>query len=269
MSKTRPDFKRMLVRLPHSRQDYAAVAMTAELAALLGLDLVGTFFDESSLLRFAELPTTREFRAGGWHPLDTNQLTRELAFAAREAERLFDEAIGRHRPKASFAVEEGSPAKLISSAAGDADIIAIIEPKDPIERATHQFNELVAAAFRSTSSILLVPPVVRRFSGPVVVVAADADDPSLTMALAIAVSARERIVIVPSQDASPAASMMARAEAAGVLATLAPPALSGPTQPLPPPAGGRLLVMRRQQDGRAISFLPPHQMPVLLLCSSD
>jgi hypothetical protein len=94
MSKARPDFKRMLLRLPHSRQDYPAVAMTAELAALLGLDLVGTFFDESSLLRFAELPTTREFRAGGWHPLDTDQLTRELALAEREAERLFQEAIG-------------------------------------------------------------------------------------------------------------------------------------------------------------------------------
>ena len=269
MSKARPDFKRMLLRLPYSPQDYAAVAMTAELAALLGLDLVGTFFDESSLLRFAELPTTREFRAGGWYPLDTDQLTRELALAAREAERLFQEAIGRHRPKASFAVEEGSPAKLISSMAGGGDIIAIIEPKNPIERATHQFNELVAAALRSTSSILLVPPVVRPFSGPVVVVAAGANDPSLTMALAIAVSARERVVIVPSQDASLGASMMARAEGAGVLATLAPPAPSGPMPLLPALQGGRLLVMRRQQDGQQIPFPRPHQMPILLLCSSD
>jgi hypothetical protein len=269
MSKTRPDFKRMLLRLPHGPQDYAAVAMTAELASLLGVDLVGTFFDESSLLRFAELPTTREFRAGGWHPLDTDQLTRELALAAREAERLFGEAIGQHRPKASFAVEEGSPAKLVSSTASGADIIAIIVPKNPIERATHQFNELVAAAFRSTSSILLVPPVVRRFSGPVVVMAAGADDPSLAMALAIAVSARERIVIVPSQDTGLAASMIARAESAGVLATLAPPVLSGSTLLLPPLSGGRLLVMRRQQDGQQIPFPGPHQIPILLLGLSD
>ncbi|WP_161853451.1 hypothetical protein [Bradyrhizobium sp. CCBAU 051011] len=64
MGRRKPDFKRMLLRLPHSPNDYAAVSPIAELANLLGADLIGTYVDDGSLRNLVGLPDAREFRAG-------------------------------------------------------------------------------------------------------------------------------------------------------------------------------------------------------------
>jgi len=61
MSKARPDFKRMLLKLPHDRQDYAAVGVIAELADLFGVDLIGTYVEDLDLRGLADLPDVRGF----------------------------------------------------------------------------------------------------------------------------------------------------------------------------------------------------------------
>jgi hypothetical protein len=154
------DFKRMILPLPHSREDYAAVGTIAELAGLLSVDLVGIYVEDSSIRGLAELPHAREFRGGRWEPLSAEQLAQDVAFAAREAERLFLEYAGRYGPAPSFSLAVANPRE-----AGAEDIIVVIEPVNAIERATYQFHEWLEAAFRSASSILLVPSHASGFLG--------------------------------------------------------------------------------------------------------
>ncbi len=264
MARPKPDFKRMILGLPHSRQDYGAVAATAQLADLLGVDLVGTYFEDLSMLGLAELPSAREFRLGGWQRLDAGQLASDFARAAQEAERLFAEAAGRRRRTASFRTGKGSAADAISSEANADDIIVIIEPKSPIERATHQFGQLVEAAFGTRSSILLVPSLVVSVSGPVIVVAASLEDPCLDAALAVASAAGERMIVVPSaQSDRSLSSIVETARLVGIAATITEPAPGGTDIYLPASVKGRLLIMPRPL---AEERRPSHtQMPVLLL----
>lgn len=268
MVKPRPEFKRMIVGLPHSRQDYPAVAETAALAELLGVDLVGTFFEDSNVLGLADLPSAREFRSGRWRALSAEQLEKDFAEAARNAQRLFTEATGRRRPTASFKMARGSAAQAISSEAGADDIIVIIEPKSPIERATHQFGQLIDAAFRTTSPVLLVPTLSVEMSGPIVAVAAGPDDPSLAAALAVASSANESMIVVPSRSGLALSGVIDVARKAGIATSLSDPMLGEPDTLLPTFVKGRLLIMRRPKtQGRRRR--PPAPMPVLLLASPD
>lgn len=271
MTKAKPEFQRMLLRLPHSRQDYPAVENVAQLASLLGIDLVGTYFDESNLLRLAELPGAREFRSGDWQFLDPEQLAKDLAFAANEARRLFETATQGQRATASFNLASGSAAEQIAASASGEDIIAIIEPKRAIERVTHQFNELLSAAFESICSILLVPSSLERVSGPVFVVARSPDDPSLAAAISVARAAREPLMIIPDPRSNGAlAAILERARAAGVAASVVRPPAGSLEGSLLPATLGRLLVAQRSAPlGRRdlLSFRP--RTPILLLPSSE
>lgn len=271
MAKAKPEFQRMLLRLPHSRQDYPAVENVAQLASLLRVDLIGTYFEDSNLLQLAELPGAREFRSGDWQFLDPEQLAKDLAFAANEAKRLFAAATQGQPTLASFNLAKGALAEQIASSAGGEDIIAIIEPKRAIERVTHQFNELLAAAFASVSSILLVPSSFERLVGPVFVVATNPDDPSLAAAIAVARTAREKLIVLPEQTSNGAiAAIINRAKAAGVAATVVRPPSNSREGPLLAATMGRLLIMRRSDSlGRRDLLSLRPRTPVLLVSCSE
>jgi hypothetical protein len=55
---------------------------------------------------------------------------------------------------------------------------------------------LIEAAFRSTAAVLLVPPRIVRTKGPIVAIATAAGDPSIMAAAAIAVAAKETLVVI-------------------------------------------------------------------------
>jgi len=258
MTKVRPDFRRILLTLPHSRQDYAAVGLIAEFADLFDVDLIGTYVDDVNLRSLAEIPNVREFRAGCWEPLNSEQLARDVAFAAREAERLFLENASRHRSRLSFSSEVGVSLRD----AGIADIIAVIEPNSVIERATHQFTKSLEAAFRSASSILLVPAQAKRRSGPIIAVASGPDDPGIVAALAFASSSKERLILVPSQPSLSLSTALERASITGVATSLAEAAFLGGNILLPASVKGRLLVMSRKLLMERPAF---SQTPILLV----
>jgi hypothetical protein len=260
MSKAKPDFKRMLLKLPHDRQDYAAVKIVAELAELFDVDLIGTYVEDLSLRGFAGSPNVREFRAGTWQPFSSEQLAQDVAFAAREAERLFLKNAGRHRPKLSFNL-----AKEVSSReAGTEDIIVVIEPDSAIERATYQFMEWLETAFRSTCSILLVPGHAKRRSGPVIAIASGPADPAIAAALAIASSGKERLILIPSQPSLALSPVLENARMAGVTISLAEAVFHGGNTLLPTSMKGRLLVMSRKELMERPAF---SQIPILLVSS--
>ena len=261
MSKMKSDFRRMLLRLPPNRQDYTAIGIIAELASSLGIGLIGTYVEDSRVRGLADLPNAREFRGGSWQPFSTAQFAQDMATAAREAERLFMENAGPHKPALSFSVTRAL-ADDLREAYPD-DIVVVIEPNSAVERVTHQFNELLEAAFRSTSSILLVPGHAKRLLGPIIVLASAPSDPGITAALAMAASTGERLTLVSLEAPVDALSpVLERAKRAGIAFALAEAAVQDGRILLPAHVRGRLLIMSR---GRSTQQPRLPGTPILLI----
>lgn len=218
MNEARADFKRMLVRLPHSTHDYAGVGVAAELAGLLGASLVATFVQDAELVELAALPCVRELRplGGGWHPIEGPQLLRQLDRAVATARRRFQEAVRSTQVEASFNVATGSVANVMGVTAEDEDIIVIIEPRNPAERVTQQFTRLVDTAFSAAVAVMVVPSRIARTAGPIAAVISGPEDPGLHFALAIAAAAKERVIALAPAWANARAAIHELAEAAGV-----------------------------------------------------
>lgn len=195
-------FKRMVLGLPQNTKDYASVVFTAELAELLGLDLVGVFATDEGLRHIAGLSCVRELRAaGGWHRLDAEQLERCASQAAADARRLFGEAAKAMRKGAHFDLAKGEIGEIIGAQSMPDDIVVVIEPKNPAERVTLQFRQLLAAALSAPAAALLIPSRIVRRSGPIVAVATSAQDSSIQAALRVAESSHERLLLLAPAEA--------------------------------------------------------------------
>ena len=172
--------------------------LAADLAGLLNLELLGLFLEDSCLRDLAAIPFAREIRSlgGSWHRLNLDELTQDLDLAARNAERMFAEVAKRLPIKCQFEVMRGATAESISAISRTDDIVMVTEPINAAERATGQFQWLVEAAFQSAAAVLLAPTQIARNTGPVVAIAASADDPSLRAAALIANAAKEKLVVL-------------------------------------------------------------------------
>lgn len=171
--------------------------LAIELADLLHLDLLGLFLEDTSLRDLASIPFSREFTPlGGWRTIDIDRLSRDFELAARSIERKFMGAAKRLPTRYQFAVARGSVAETFASVSRRDDIVMIVEPQSPAERATRQFSWLLEAAFRSAAAVMLVPPQIVRTKGPVVAIAISPDDPSIQAAAAIALAAKEQLVTI-------------------------------------------------------------------------
>lgn len=196
------DFKRMVLGLPHNRNDYDAVAFAAGLANVLDLELIGIFAPDENLVHLASLPCSREFRLStGWQRIDPRQLEQGSIQAAVDARRLFGEAAKALRPGARFDLADEPIGEIISAQLSANDIIAVIEPRNPAERVTHQFTQLLGNALAAPSATLLVPSRISRRSGPVVAFATSDNDPSIIAALRLAQSTNEKLLLFTPPDA--------------------------------------------------------------------
>lgn len=197
MASQSPSFKRLVLGLQPNAAN-RSMRFAAELADMLQLELLGLFLDDSSLRDLAHFPFVREFRgpAGGWQPIDIERVSRDIEVAAGNLKRIFEQATQELEMAARFEVARGSLAESIAAISRADDILAIVEPFNPAERATSQFAWLSEAAFRSRAAVLLVPSRIRRSRGPIVAIAAAADDPSIHAAARLAIAAREELVII-------------------------------------------------------------------------
>jgi hypothetical protein len=194
-------FKRVVLGLHATAPDRMQFAV--KMADLLQLELLGLFIEDTSLHALASIPFAREFRtlSGDWHSISPPQVSQDLRVAARSAERSFADAAKRLATRWQFEVIQGSTAETIASISQTGDIVVIIEPRSPAERATQQFAWLVDAALRSHAAVMLVPARVLRTAGPVVAIAESPADPSIAAAAHIAIAAREDLIIA-SHDTS-------------------------------------------------------------------
>lgn len=211
-------FKRVVLPLPHSAQDYMAVAFAAEFADLMGLDLLGLFAEDDRLMNLAILPCVRALGAPGegWHRLDAQQLERGLSLLAAEARRQFREAVKTLRVGARFDLAKGEIGETVCAQSMADDIIAIVEPANPAERMTYQFRQLLDAAIRASASALVIPSRISRRKGPVVVVASDEGDPSIRMGLSVARAVHEGLIVLSPAGGAGAAPPPALAGAVPV-----------------------------------------------------
>jgi hypothetical protein len=269
MMKRPRNYKRMVLGLPHSQKDYVSVAFAAELAAMLGVDLVGIFAGDGALAGLAELPCVREFRfSGGWRRLDAGQIERGSNQAAAEARRLFAEAVKALRTGSRFDLASGSIGDIIGSQSAPDDIVVVIEPKNPAERVTYQFRHFLDAALAAPAATLLVPSHISRRSGPVVAIATSGEDSSISAALRVAESSREKLLVLAPADADE--NIRARLAAAGEVAVDRRPISSGKLEAAELSAllariGERFVVLSRQPDPRLPFRLSSEQaVPVLV-----
>jgi len=197
------NFKRVVLELHPSVPD-RTMRLAVELADLLHLELLGLFLEDTSLRDLASIPFAREFRplGGGWHPLNLDRLSHDLEVAVHSTERVFADAAKHLLTKSQFEVIRGPTAETIVSISRTGDIVMIVEPLNPAERATQQFSWLVEAAFRSVAAVMLVPTQIARTVGPVVAIATNPDDPSVRAAAAIAIAAKEDLIIVRCYEES-------------------------------------------------------------------
>jgi hypothetical protein len=218
-------FRRLILDLRQRSPD-PALRVAAELAARLKLDLVGVFVEDSNLLGLAALPFAREIRpsAGTWHAIAADDMARDLALAARRAERRFAALTRELGRAAQFERRQGSPADAIQDLSRHDDVIVVLEPASPAERYAHAFASMVAAAFRSAATVLIVPARVVRDSGPIVALATGPDDPTIAAAMMLADALGSEAVVLDSR-----ASGLRRLEERMIVAargTLADAALS-------------------------------------------
>jgi hypothetical protein len=204
-----PGFKRIVLPLPHSAKDYVSVAFAAELADLMGVDLLGVFAEDDRLTDLAGLSCVRELRLAGdgWHRLDAQQLERGLSLLADEARRQFREAARALRVGVRFDLARGQIGETIFAQSMAGDIIAIVEPANLAERMTHQFRQLLNAAMNTSASALMIPSRISRRKGPVVVVARGEADPSIEMGLRVAQAVHESLIVLAAQGAGEAPSV--------------------------------------------------------------
>jgi hypothetical protein len=92
-------------------------------------------------------------------------------------------------------VIRGPTAGTIRAIVQAGDIVMIIEPANPADRATQQFSWLMEAAFQSTAAVVIVPREVRRTSGSIVAISTGPEDPSIDIAGAIALAAKEKLIV--------------------------------------------------------------------------
>ena len=187
----------------HRRAGGGTMQLAAELAGRLHLDLVGLFIADSRLSGLAGLPFVREFRpfGGGWQPLQTERLARELEMASEAMQRTFTAAVEGVPTACRFEVARGTTATAFGQASQAGDILMIEEPASAAEQATEQSRDLIEAALRSSASVLLVPRQFSRVRGVVVAVAARPDDPSIRIATALASAIGQDLVILETFEA--------------------------------------------------------------------
>jgi hypothetical protein len=264
-------FNRILLGVQRGVPDQT-MRLAAELADLLQIELIGLFLEDDGLRSLARLPFTREFQllGGGWRPLDLARLSHDLELAAKSAERAFAETARQHQTRYQFKIIQGPITEAIASVSAAGDIVMLAEHPNPAERMTQQFLWLRDAAFQSPAAVMLVPSRVVRKTGPVIAIAAAADDPSIDTAAAIAATAKADLIVIdafndagtdprPSVDPGRAAKRLALGSAAlfdpaGAISALRP-------------TEERLIVMRRGvlDERFASAIAAARHVPVLMI----
>jgi hypothetical protein len=188
-------FQRMVVALPQSKTGMGAIEMTVNLATRLGLDLIGSFVEGIEGEKLASL-ALREFRPSqGWQPIEISRLAHDLNVVAQQIQQDFEQIVRKYARTGHFDFLRVAQQGALFERLQPTDILALLEPSYPLERITHQFTDLVRTALEGKSALMLVPKEPTG-EGPLVAIISGLDDPALAMALSVAATAREPLIVM-------------------------------------------------------------------------
>jgi hypothetical protein len=195
---TAPRPGRVILHLHQGATERAIIRAAAEFARMLGVTLQGVFLEDEALPELAALPFVREFRlgTGAWQKLDRRQIAEEQRAATAEARRALNEAAAALGVAQLFEIISGDPALFVATTSQAGDIIVVAQPRLPAERLVHATARWLEAAHACAASVLLVPQVLARRAGPVAAVVCAASDPTLGIAVRIAVAADEALLLL-------------------------------------------------------------------------
>ncbi len=272
-------FKRFIINLPQWPVEHAVMEATAGFAELLKLHLTAAFVEDAEIHRLAAMPGLRELRAlgAGWHPVDPAQWHKALEDAAAKAKVTFEAAIRNRTIESSFLTIRGTTRTLVSELQSE-DIVVVMQPKNPAERVSQQYIDLLEEAFSTRAAVMMVPARMARSSGPVVAIARRVADPSVGIAHAVATAVKEGLIVVPTFDGEQQAALLDRisegqrvpvriGEAAGLVPEMTACSFSTAR------AHERLVIMTRTGEGRglsvAIDIVTRCRVPVLTVPDTD
>lgn len=262
---------RLLLDLRHAASDPAALAAVLGLARLLELDPLGIFVEDEDVFCLAGLPFAREIclPMSAWRALDPARLAAEMADLGEQARRAFERASAELGRPVQFARLRGDPGALLADQAGAADIIALAATAGPAGLADAAMRRLEATVLGVGRTVLMLPPRLMRTRGPVAAVISGSVADELELAIRVAVSSGERLLLLSAASARETAEAVAAAEASGMAAArIAVRALAAPTGEAIlaglAGVGERLLVLPRARAGDRLSLLAAARgVPVL------
>ena len=194
------------------------ILAAAELAQLLGIALHGVFMQDDALANLADLPFMREFRlgAGGWQKLERQRLVAEQCAAAAEAQRLMNEIAGALGVTQLFEIISGDPALFVAATSQAGDVIVVAQSRLPAERLVHSTARWLESAHACAASVMLVPQMITRRTGPIAAVVCAQADPALDVAPRIAMAAGEPLLLLLHGSPDLAQGAVEHARAAGL-----------------------------------------------------
>ena len=273
MTTQRSRYRRLLLDLRHTGGDPATLAAVLGLARLLEVDPHGIFIEDEDVFCLAGLPFARELclPMGAWRALDPVRLTDEMAALAEQARRALERAsAGLGRP-AQFTRLRGDPGALLAEQASEADIIALVASAAPAGLADAAMRRLEEVVLGTARTVLMLPPRVQRTRGPVAAVISGAAADELDLAVRLAVTAGEPLMLLSAAGDQDTTEAVAAAEASGMAAarivvrmltaSTGEAILAGLAG-----AGERLLVLPRARAGTRLSPLAAARgVPVLAI----
>ncbi len=171
--KARPRFRRILMALDPSSEDFSTIEEAAALARRLSADLLSLFVEDIDLVRLAQHSDVSAFSTllAGPRPLAAEHLRRALKLRLERSRQACEQAAARQRIKAVFEVRQGRPVAEIVSAAPEADLVVVqwIRRDTPAVAAPPLSPVARAVAEAATRPVLLLRPGAPA-DGPVLVV---------------------------------------------------------------------------------------------------
>lgn len=213
-------YRRLLLDLRQAGADPAALSAVLGLARLLDLDPLGIFVEDEDVFCLAGLPFARELclPAGGWRTLDPQRLAGEMAALAEQARRSFETASAAIGQPARFTRLRGDPGALLAQQAGEADIVALAASTARPGLAEPGMQRVEQAVLDAARAVLMLPPRLLRARGPVAAVLSGPAAGALELAVRVAVTADEGLLVLSAAAARETAEAVAAAEAAGMAA---------------------------------------------------
>ena len=267
-----PHHRRIVLGIHHAATTGSLMKHAAEMARLMGLEMLGVFVEDEAVLDTASFPFVREFRLHSheWHPMDPSNVETEFRHAASTAKRMLDSATKAQGVPCEFQVRRGNPSNVVAELLCPTDIVVLAQPKLGPSELTQSFLRAWRTACGSAASVLLLPPEPVRSRGVVVAIAGG--ERAVRTATHIAEIANETLLLLAPPDALESVTIQlpedrVRRRALSDISEIALRAALGH-------GGDRLLVLDRdelspEREAMVLRLAAKRGIPVLLVGPED